>query len=136
MAKKLTQQQVGAHFDVDKGTVSAWETGRGLPDALMLRRLAKLYDVSSDALLWEDSLSPDAMKFAAQFDALSEKQRRHFKVMWLAYFEDVKSDEEVEEAMPITTTGARRWERSFERAKRGLAPEREPSQKLHHRKAK
>lgn len=102
VAKGLTQQEVATKFDVKKATVSAWETGAGAPDALRLRSLARLYDVSADALLWDDSLTPEAMRFAAQFDALTDQQRRTFKVMWMAYFEDALSDEGVESQMPVT----------------------------------
>jgi transcriptional regulator with XRE-family HTH domain len=101
-AKGLTQTEVADKFGVKKATVSAWETGAGAPDAMRLRSLARLYDVSADALLWDDSLTPEAMKFAAQFDALTDKQRRSFKVMWMAYFEDALSDEGVEAEIPIT----------------------------------
>lgn len=102
VAKGLTQQEVADKFGVTKGTVSAWETGAGSPDALRLRSLARLYDVSADAILWDDSLTPDALKFAAQFDALTDKQRRSFRVMWMAFFEDALSDDGVEAMMPIT----------------------------------
>jgi len=51
LAKDLTQDQVAGRFSIEKNTVSAWETGRGVPDALRLRALAKLYDTSADALL-------------------------------------------------------------------------------------
>lgn len=101
--KGLTQQEVATKFDVNKATVSAWETGAGAPDAVRLRRLARLYDVSADALLWDDSLTTEAMRFAAQFDALNDRQQRSFRAMWLAYFEEAVSDANVEERMPITT---------------------------------
>lgn len=100
--KALTQQEVATKFGVNKATVSAWETGAGSPDAVRLRRLARLYDVSADALLWDDSLTIEAMRFAAQFDALNDRQQRSFRAMWLAYFEEAASDEDVEQSMPIT----------------------------------
>lgn len=81
----FTQDEVAARFDVTKGTVSAWETGRGAPDAYVLRSLAKLYGVSADALLWEDSLSPDAMKIAAEFDHLPQAARDRWKILWLGF---------------------------------------------------
>uniref|UniRef100_C5CJM4 Transcriptional regulator, XRE family n=1 Tax=Variovorax paradoxus (strain S110) TaxID=543728 RepID=C5CJM4_VARPS len=101
--KGMTQDQVAERFGVNKATVSAWETGRGVPDALRLRALAKLYDVSADSLLWEDSLSPDAMKFAAAFDGLNEQQKRQLFAMWEAYIREGASDAEVEKKMPATT---------------------------------
>lgn len=100
--KKLTQDQVADKFSLNKATVSAWETGRGVPDALMLRALAKLYDTSSDALLWEDSLSPEAMQFAAEFDSLNEAQKRTLHAMWMAYIRESATDAEVEDRMSIT----------------------------------
>jgi transcriptional regulator with XRE-family HTH domain len=54
-SKKLTQDQVATYFGLNKGTVSAWENGRGVPDAIRLGELAVLYDISADTLL---SLEP------------------------------------------------------------------------------
>lgn len=100
--KHLTQDAVAAKFDVNKATVSAWETGRGVPDALTLRALAKLYDTSADALLWEDSLTPEAMQFAAEFDSLNEVQKRTLHAMWMAYIRESATDGEVEDKMKET----------------------------------
>lgn len=104
--KKLTQDDIAKRFSINKATVSAWETGRGDPGVFRLRELAKLYDVSTDALLWEDSLSPDAMKVAVQFDSLNEKQRRTFYAMWMAYIQESATDAQVEEKMAITKSPA------------------------------
>jgi transcriptional regulator with XRE-family HTH domain len=95
-----TQQQVADHFGVKKGTVSAWETGGGMPDAARLRALAKYYKISSDAILFEDSLTSEAMQIGAQFDNLSDAQQKMFRALWLAYFEQATSDEEVSKRMP------------------------------------
>lgn len=128
-AKGLTQQEVADKFGVKKATVSAWETGAGAPDAMRLRSLARLYDVSADALLWDDSLTPEAMKFAAQFDALTEQQRRTFKVMWMAVFEDALSDAGVEARMPITKE--RRTQQQFN--EKDMAPPHPQRRKTDHR---
>lgn len=101
-AKGLTQDDIAKRFSINKATVSAWETGRGDPGVFRLRELSKLYDVSADALLWEDSLTPDAMKVAAQFDGLTERQKRTFYAMWMAYVQESASDAHVEESMPAT----------------------------------
>ena len=53
-AKNFTQDDIAKRFFINKATVSAWETGRGDPGVFRLRELSKLYDVSADALLWED----------------------------------------------------------------------------------
>ena len=48
----FTQVEVGAILGKKgAGTVSAWETGRALPDALTLRWIAQNYGVSIDELL-------------------------------------------------------------------------------------
>lgn len=95
-----TQQQVADFFGVKKGTVSAWETGGGMPDAARLRALAKHYKISSDAILFEDSLTSEAMQIGAQFDNLSDAQQKMFRAIWLAYFEQAMSDEDVAKRMP------------------------------------
>lgn len=100
----MTQQEVADRLGVKKATVSAWEKGRGLPDALRLRQLAKLYSVSADSLLWEDALSPDAMQFAADFDHLTDAQRRTFRAVWTAFIAQAITDIDVEGRMEITKT--------------------------------
>ena len=85
-----------------KQTVSAWEGGRNLPDPLILKRLAKLYQQSSDALLWDTAPSIEAMQFAAQFDAMNEAQRRTFQAVWMAFVQQAATDGEVERKMPAT----------------------------------
>lgn len=95
--KKLTQQHVAERLGIDSGKVIAWEAGREVPDALALRDLAKLYDTSSDALLWEDSMTPEAMQFAAEFDSLNENQKRTLHAMWMAYIRESATDQQVED---------------------------------------
>ena len=105
--KGLSQLDVAKAFDVTKATVSAWETGIGDPGVYRLRELSQLYDVATDALLWEDSLSPDAMKMAAEFDGLTERQKSTLRALWLAYIAESTSDDGVEAKMPITKKQAR-----------------------------
>lgn len=102
LKKGLKQREVADRFGVTLATVSAWETGIGDPGVYMLRELAKLYEVSADAILWEDSLTPEAMKFAAEFDSLTEKQKSTFRAVWMAYVREAVTDGEVEQKMPIT----------------------------------
>lgn len=97
-AAGYTQQFVADLFEVGNGTVSAWEKGGGDPGIYRLRRLAKLYDVPADALLWDESPSPEAMKVAVQYDALSDDKRKRFNAMWAAYFIDAAEDKDVEDA--------------------------------------
>lgn len=100
--RNLTPGDVAEKFGITERAVSIWEAGGAVPDALTLRALAKLYDTSADALLWEDSLSPDAMKFAAEYDNLTDKQQRTFRTVWMAFVADSAGDGEVEEKMQAT----------------------------------
>jgi transcriptional regulator with XRE-family HTH domain len=95
----MTQEAAAGELHAKKATVSSWEIGNNLPDALTLGRLAKLYGVTADLLIWDRAVSMEAIAFAVQFDALDDRQRRAFKAMWLAYFQDAKSDEEVGRAI-------------------------------------
>jgi len=51
VAKGLTQDDVAKMLEISNRTVSKWETGASLPDLPTLIKLAKCYDVSTDALL-------------------------------------------------------------------------------------
>jgi transcriptional regulator with XRE-family HTH domain len=96
---KMTQDAAAVALDAKKATVSSWEIGNNLPDPITLGRLAKLYGVTADLLIWDQAISMEAISIAVQYDALGDKQKRAFMAMWLAYFAQAKSDEEVGEAL-------------------------------------
>jgi transcriptional regulator with XRE-family HTH domain len=73
---------------ISKQTIGAWETGRNLPDALWLKRLAKLYGTTLDALVWDDALTIEAIQLAAQFDSLKDSQQRTLRTLWHAFIAD------------------------------------------------
>lgn len=106
--KGLTQDDVAEHYGVKKATVSAWETGRGDPGVYRLLELCDLYGVAADAILQEDSLTPDSMKIAAEFDSLSDKQQKVFRAVWLAFVREAADDAKVENRMPITKKATER----------------------------
>jgi transcriptional regulator with XRE-family HTH domain len=87
-------KQVG----VTKAALSAWETGRNMPDALFLRKLSKLYEVSVDAILWENPVSNEAMQFAAQFDSLTPRQQSTLRTVLMAFVNEGVSDARMEAA--------------------------------------
>lgn len=95
VARKLTESGI----PVGKAAVGHWETGHAVPDALQIRRLAKIYGTTVDALLWDDSLTIEAVRFAAQFDALNDAQQRAFRGMWMGYFEAAAPDTDVAKAL-------------------------------------
>lgn len=71
----LTQQHVADQFTINKGTVSAWETGRGDPPATRLHRIAVMYGVSADELLSGKKPSAGMVQMLAKFETLDEDQK-------------------------------------------------------------
>jgi transcriptional regulator with XRE-family HTH domain len=107
---ELTLDQAAAQltdlgYPIIKQTISAWETGRNLPDALWLKRLAKLYGTTLDALVWDDSLTIEAIQLAAQFDSLNEEKQRTLRVLWQAYVADAAMGGEALPPAPSTPPG-------------------------------
>lgn len=96
------RQLTALGYPITKQALGHWETGRNVPDALWLRRLAKLYGTTLDALVWDDSLTLEAIQLGAQFDALTEKQKSTLKAVWMAYIAESTTDADVERKMPIT----------------------------------
>jgi transcriptional regulator with XRE-family HTH domain len=94
----LKQEGAARELGITKAALSAWETGRNMPDALMLKKIAKLYGVSADAILWENSLSIESIRFAAHFDSLSEAQKTTLATVVMAFVQPAISDEHVERA--------------------------------------
>lgn len=47
----LSQEQLAEKLCVSRAAVAKWETDKGLPDVMNLKRIAQLLDVSVDALL-------------------------------------------------------------------------------------
>lgn len=91
-----------AGIEYGRAAIGAWEDGRNVPDALVLRRLAKIYGQSTDALLWDDAASMEAMQWAAQFDGLKPAQQERLRAIWMAFIAEAADDSTVESRMPIT----------------------------------
>lgn len=51
--RKMTQKDLGDALTVSDKTISKWETGRGMPDVIMLRRLSNVFGCSVDDLVNE-----------------------------------------------------------------------------------
>ena len=51
VAAGLTQQDVATHFTCSRQAVSAWESGRAMPDLLEVDTLASLYAVTTDSII-------------------------------------------------------------------------------------
>jgi hypothetical protein len=88
-------------YAIVKGTLGAWEVGRNVPDAIWMGRLAKLYNSTVDALLWDDALTMEAVRMAVQYDALSDRERRRLRTLWSALVRSAVEDVEVEKHFPL-----------------------------------
>ena len=58
----MTQQQVADLMSIDKSTYCGYETGKRQPDAMKIKQLSKILNISGDELLetgYEKSTSPD-----------------------------------------------------------------------------
>lgn len=76
----LTTADVGKMIGKSDRTVSAWENGRGQPDADMLLRLCSIYGIESlSELVGENmslpSLSTEELRLLSLFDDLNEEGR-------------------------------------------------------------
>lgn len=96
----FTQPAAAKELGIVKQTISSWENGRNLPDALWLRRLARLYETTTDSLVGLTPLSVAAVRFASQYDALSKAQRDKFDGMWTSYLKGIEAGRG-EEAAPV-----------------------------------
>lgn len=54
-AAGLSQSELSDRLSVSRQAVSKWESGAGLPDVMNLKAMARLFDVSVDFLIAEDS---------------------------------------------------------------------------------
>lgn len=122
----FTQLDVSERMGVNKATVSAWETGRGVPDALRLRALARMYGTTTDSLLSARPLSTQAVGIALAYDMLPPAARDTLRSMCEAYFvghnlpkppqDDAAHEDEVARKLIERTSGPQRA--SSERMKR------------------
>lgn len=71
LAKQMTQEQAGEVLGVSTQTVSRWECGTTVPDAMLLPKIAKLYCVTIDDLYRESGVAYEnyAQRLLAVFEA-------------------------------------------------------------------
>lgn len=80
-AKGLNVDQVGAAIEKSGKTISAWEVGRGQPDADKLVELCHLYEVRisdfyTDEVSQASALPKDEEKLLLSYRSMSEEGRR------------------------------------------------------------
>lgn len=76
-AAGYTQKDIGDRYELNKATVSAWETGRGDPGVFRLVSLAALYKVSAADLMGStDANWPFPLILPSQYQQLDKDFRR------------------------------------------------------------
>lgn len=70
----LSQGDLASELDVSRQSISKWETGAGLPDAVSLTRLALVFDVAPEWLI--DEAAPDEPE---------PRRRRAARFEWFDY---------------------------------------------------
>ena len=50
-AKKMTQKMLATELECHENTIAQWETGRALPNAVMLIELSEVFGVTTDYIL-------------------------------------------------------------------------------------
>lgn len=70
-----TQKELADAIGVSRPTLAGWLDGKNIPDIISLKRMAELFDVSSDYLLGiSDTERPDVnLRAAVEYTGLSEK---------------------------------------------------------------
>jgi len=83
-ARKLTLQQVGDHFGINRASVSDWERDQTRPDLDRLVSLARLLNTTTDYLLVGKKTTGDAWPFSVSrgmFDALDPMAKTEIDTM-------------------------------------------------------
>lgn len=97
-ARRLTQPQVGEIFGTEKGTVSAWETGKNLIPVDRLSRLCQEYVESADWLVLGarppkvSAYSATVAEIADLMERLTPSQRRQLYAMAQVMLSDAEGE--------------------------------------------
>lgn len=73
LKKNLTQIELSEKLNVTQATVSKWEKGKSIPDIMMLKTLAKFFNVSIEFLLDNEEHANEPK--ISEVQTYSEKQK-------------------------------------------------------------
>ena len=73
LRKNLTQIELSEKLNVTQATISKWEKGKSIPDIMMLKTLAKFFNVSIEYLLDNEEQANEPK--IGEVQTYSEKQK-------------------------------------------------------------
>lgn len=73
LKKNLTQIELSEKLNVKQATISKWEKGKSIPDIMMLKTLAKFFNVSIEYLLDNEEQANEPK--ISEVQTYSEKQK-------------------------------------------------------------
>ncbi len=79
--KNYSQQDVAKILNIDRSTVSKWESGVAIPDQSILPRIADLYNVSVDFLLGRDIAPQDKNYDFFRYDNIEPIQLQKIRML-------------------------------------------------------
>ena len=75
--KKINQIELAREIDVTQGTVGNWETGKRVPDAQMLHKIAEYFSVTIDFLLGYETDDTELVLLARNLSGIPEEDRNN-----------------------------------------------------------
>lgn len=81
--QSLSQAELADRMEVSRQTISAWETGRVVPSAAMIKKLGSLYGVPADYLLFDEAELPAFPRLPQAEPSDPKRQGRNWG-RWLA----------------------------------------------------
>lgn len=91
--KRLTQTDLAKGVHVTQQTVTAWESGRAIPNAVTLDSLANLFNVSTDYLVGRSDLkNPEVRDFSSVMSFDGEPLDEHDKKLLADIYRSIKAN--------------------------------------------
>jgi transcriptional regulator with XRE-family HTH domain len=71
----ISQTELARNIEVMQGAIGNWETGKRVPDAQMLQKIANYFNVTVDFLLGNGEESPELILLARDLKKVSPEDR-------------------------------------------------------------
>ena len=82
-SKQMSQDELAEKLEVTRQSISLWETGQTQPSLDNIVALAKLFDVSTDALLTDNEPKPEDAEPKISNPVNDEKKKKHIPIFFI-----------------------------------------------------